>query len=198
LRRELGISPGERAVGTIAALRSWKGHDYLLEAAGILTARRKNIKFVIAGEGPRYNHLMEKADSLGIKERVLFLGYRDDVDNILSALDIVALPSYANEGVPQALLQAMAMEKPVVACSAGSIPEIVHDKKTGILVETKNPAALAESIASMLDNQAAAKTVAENARKLVESQYSLNHMVTRVEETYSRMLRTGHKEMKHG
>ncbi len=198
LRTKLGISREDKAIGTIAALRSWKGHDYLLEAAKILIEKRKGIKFVIAGDGPRYSHLMEKAASLGIKDWVLFLGYRDDINDVLSTLDMVVLPSYANEGIPQSILQAMAMEKPVVASSAGSIPEIIYNKETGILVEPKNPTALAEGITFMLDNQDLARTTATNARKLVESKHSLKHMVSRIEEIYSRMFQLKYKEMDHG
>src|SRR4030067_1347997 len=152
LRSKLGISKEGKAIGTIAALRSWKGHDYLLEAAKIIISdfipnksgqiSNLNIKFVIAGDGPRYNHLLEKHKTMGITDYVLFLGHRDDIPALMSMLDVIVLPSYANEGVPQSILQAMAMGKPVVATSAGSIPEIVYDKETGILVEPKNPSAL--------------------------------------------------------
>jgi glycosyltransferase involved in cell wall biosynthesis len=188
LREKLGISREEKVIGIIAALRSWKGHDYLLEATRVLLIEKhRDIKLVIAGEGPRYNHLVEKATFLGIKERVLFLGHRDDIPEILSMLDVVVLSSYANEGVPQSILQAMAMEKPVVASSAGSIPEIVYDKETGILVESKNPSALAEGIAFILDNKDFVKKVTANARRLIESKYSLRHMVEKVEEVYNNL-----------
>jgi glycosyltransferase involved in cell wall biosynthesis len=190
LRSKLGISKEEKAIGTIAALRSWKGHDYLLEAAKIiLDSRFTDLKFVIAGDGPRYNHLVEKVKSMGITNHVLFLGYRNDIPDILSMLDVVVLPSYANEGVPQSILQAMAMGKPVVASSAGSIPEVVHDKETGILVEPKNANALAEGILFMLDNHDFARRVAANARKLIETKYSLRHMVSRIEEIYNYLMR---------
>ena len=188
LRSKFGISKEGKVIGTIAALRSWKGHDYLLEAAKILIEKRKDIKFVIAGAGPRYNHLVEKAKSMGITNHVLFLGYRDDIPDILSMLDVVVLPSYANEGVPQSILQAMAMGKPVVASSAGSIPEVVHDKETGILVEPKNANALAERIVFMLDNYDFARKVAANARKLIETKYSLRHMVSGIEEIYNDLM----------
>ncbi len=185
LRAELGISQEEKAIGTIAALRSWKGHNYLLEAAKILIERRKGVKFVIVGDGPRYTHLIEKAVSLGIKDWVLFLGYRDDINDVLSALDMVVLPSYANEGVPQAILQAMAMEKPVIACNTGSIPEVTHDRETGILVEPKNSQALAESIALLLDTPDICSKVAINAKKFIESEYSLKNMVVKIEKVYN-------------
>ncbi len=189
LRRELGIGDKDRAIGTIAALRSWKGHDYLLDAAKILIEHNKTIKFVLAGEGPRHGYLAEKVSSLGIKDNVLFLGYRNDVHDILSALDIVVLPSYANEGVPQALLQAMAMEKPVVACSAGSIPEIVRDRETGILVEPKDPGALAGAITEILGNRDLASTVSASAKQMVDTRYSLKNMISSITDIYNKMCR---------
>ncbi|MBI4679823.1 MAG: glycosyltransferase family 4 protein [Nitrospirae bacterium] len=188
LRSKFGISKEGKAIGTIAALRSWKGHDYLLEAAKILIEKRKDTKFIIAGDGPRYNHLLEKSKSMGITDYVLFLGHRDDIPAVMSILDVIVLPSYANEGVPQSILQAMAMGKPVVASSAGSIPEVVHDKETGILVEPKNANALAEGIVFMLDNYDFARTVAANARKLIETKYSLRHMVDEIEEVYNDLM----------
>ncbi|HDK17276.1 MAG TPA: glycosyltransferase family 1 protein, partial [Nitrospirae bacterium] len=198
LRKTLGIADDEKAIAAIAALRSWKGHDHLLEAAKLLIGRRRGIRFIIAGDGPRYDHLKEKAASLGISDKVIFLGYRDDVNDILSAIDIAVLPSYANEGVPQAILQAMAMEKPVVSTTAGSIPEIVRDRETGVLTEPKNPASLAEGIELMLDNEDLAKTVALNARKLIDSKYSLKHMVLKMEEAYNLIFQRKHGEMNNG
>ncbi len=188
LRTELGISEGQKAVGTIAALRSWKGHDYLLEAVKLLIDKGRDIKLVIAGDGPRYNHLVEKAASLGIKDRVLFLGYRNDIPDILSLLDVVVLPSYANEGVPQSILQAMAMEKPVVACDAGSISQVIHNKRTGILVKPRNPLALAEGITSILENNDLAAAVTSNSRKLIRSKYSLEQMINRIQEIYDSLI----------
>jgi glycosyltransferase involved in cell wall biosynthesis len=188
LRMSLKISPEDKVIGIIASLRSWKGHDYLLEAAKIIIEKRKNIKFLIAGDGPRYNHLIEKTRLLGISEHVLFLGHRKDVPEILSILDIVVLPSYANEGVPQSILQVMAMEKPVVASDIGSIPEIVHNEETGILVESKAPYALAKKIIFLLDNQEFAKTLAANAKKFVESRYSVKNMADRIEEVYNTLI----------
>jgi glycosyltransferase involved in cell wall biosynthesis len=184
LRKELEIYKGQKVIGIIAALRSWKGHDYLLEAIKLLIDKGRDIKLVIAGDGPKYEHLAGKASALGIKDRVLFLGYRNDIPDILSALDVVALPSYANEGVPQSILQAMAMGKPVVACNAGAISEIVQDGRTGILVEPRDPVALTNGIASLLDNNELVKTITANARGLVESKYSLKQMVDKMENIY--------------
>jgi len=190
LREKLGISQGEKAIGVIAALRSWKGHDYLFEAIKFLVDTGRDIKLVIAGDGPRYEHLAGKASSLGIKGRVLFLGYRDDIPDILSVLDAVVLPSYANEGVPQSILQAMAMEKPVVACNAGAISEIVQAGRTGILVEPRDPLAITNGIASVLDNNELVKTITANARRLVESKYSLKHMVDKIEKLYNGLMQS--------
>lgn len=190
LREKLGISQGEKAIGVIAALRSWKGHDYLFEAIKLLIDAGRDIRLVVAGDGPRYGHLVKKASSSGIKGRVLFLGYRDDIPDILSVLDAVVLPSYANEGVPQSILQAMAMEKPVVACNAGAISEIVHDGRTGILVEPRDPLAISSGIASVLDDNELAKTITANARRLVESKYSLKHMVDKIEKLYNGLMQS--------
>jgi glycosyltransferase involved in cell wall biosynthesis len=186
---EVDVRSGEIIIGIIAALRSWKGHDYLFEAIRILLEKGRNVKLLIAGDGPRYNHLVDKAASIGIQDSVFFLGYRENIAEVFSICDIVVLSSYANEGVPQSLLQAMAMQKPVIACAAGSIPEIVLDKKTGILVEARNPDALARGISLMLDNTELTEKVAFNARKYVESNYSLSNMVEKIESIYNQLAR---------
>jgi glycosyltransferase involved in cell wall biosynthesis len=198
MRAELGIARDAKVITTVAALRSWKGHDYLLEAAKIMIEKRNDIIFLIAGDGPRRNHLNEKASSLGIQDYVRFLGFRSDVPEVLSTTDVFVLPSYANEGVPQAILQAMAMEKPVVASAAGSIPEIVRDKETGVLVETRNPLTLAAGIELVLDNPGEAVKTALRARQLIESKYSLGAMLEQIGFIYDKFTNslkdTGNKD----
>ncbi len=122
LREELGLAPETALVGMISVLRSWKGHATFLEAAARLIASAKRpLRFVIAGDGPGRDELAGKIAREPWKDNVTLLGHRDDVPNLLASLDVLVLPSYAHEGIPQIILQAQAMAKPVVATTVGGV-----------------------------------------------------------------------------
>src|SRR5204862_1422704 len=125
-------------VGMISVLRSWKGHDYFLEAAARILKKRQDVRFVVAGDGPRRETIRNQIAALGQQEKILTLGHREDVPNILASLAVLVLPSTAHEGVPQILLQAQAMGKAIVATTVGGIPEVVTDGETGLLVPPKD------------------------------------------------------------
>ena len=123
-RRELGISNDELLVGNVCVLRSWKGLDFFLETAAVMPSK---FKFIIIGDGPQMGHLKRKADSLGIdKKRIIFAGHKQDIERYFSALDLFFFTSYASEGVPQSLLQAIANGLPVVACRTPSVEETLQ------------------------------------------------------------------------
>jgi glycosyltransferase involved in cell wall biosynthesis len=113
---------------------------------------------------------------LGLTDCVTLLGHRTDVPNILASLDVLVLPSYAHEGIPQIILQAQAMARPIVATRIGGIPEVVEDGKTGLIVEPKDVSALAEAIGRLLDEPAFARNLSQNGRRQIEGKYSLDAM----------------------
>jgi glycosyltransferase involved in cell wall biosynthesis len=115
LRTELSISPRQPLVGTIAFLRSYKGLRYMIAAASLVRQRLRDVKFVIAGDGPEKPELLNQIERLGLSSIVELIGWREDISGILADLDVFVLPSIEGEGLPQALTQAMAMEKPVVS-----------------------------------------------------------------------------------
>ena len=147
-RRAVGLPVEVPIVGIVATLRSWKGHRYLLEAFRDLG--RPDALLVIVGDGPQREALEGQARALGIDARVRFAGNQADVAPWMRALDVFCLPSYANEGVPQALMQAMACGLPVVTTPVGSIEEIVRDGETGLMVVPQDAASLHAAIASLL------------------------------------------------
>jgi glycosyltransferase involved in cell wall biosynthesis len=136
-RLELGLPPNAPVVGIVATLRSWKGHRYLIEALRALPDARTRL--VIVGDGPQREALAALAAAPDIAGRVIFAGNRNDVAPWLQSFDVFALPSYANEGVPQALLQAMFTGLPAVTTDAGAIPEIAIDGETALVVPRKTP-----------------------------------------------------------
>ena len=108
------------------------------------------------------------------KGRVTLLGHRTDVPNVLASLDVLVLPSYAHEGIPQIILQAQAMECPVVATTIGGIPEVVEDGVTGLLVPPRDAAALAKKIAAILDDPDLDASLGQAARANIEKHYRLD------------------------
>ncbi len=181
LRQELGIDPPVALVGMISVLRSWKGHATFLDAAAILlkdTSRR--IHFIIGGDGPGREELNAKITQAPWKDRVTLLGHRADVPNVLASLDVLVLPSFAHEGIPQIILQAQAMARAVVATTVGGIPEVVEDGVTGLLIPPRNPEALAEKIAVLLDDPGLRVRLGRTARENVEKDHSLDGMGQRL------------------
>ncbi len=123
-------------IGIAATLRSWKGHEYLVQAFSRLSTRPSRL--VILGDGPQRETLRRQIMELGVQDRVFMPGDQRDVLPWLQAMDIFVLPSYANEGVPQAIMQAMLCALPVVTTPIGSIGEIVTHDSTGLLVKPKD------------------------------------------------------------
>jgi len=188
LRMELGLSPETHLIGMVSVLRSWKGHPDFLHAANEVKKRFPSAYFIIVGEGPRRRQIEEELLEMGIEDFVFLIGHRDEIPQILRDLDVFVLPSYANEGVPQALLQALAMKRPVVATNVGGIPEVITSEIHGLLCEPQNPEALATNILQILEKPARAREMACTGRQKVLEQFSLESMVNQLEEIYYRML----------
>jgi glycosyltransferase involved in cell wall biosynthesis len=177
LRQELDLTPDVALVGMISVLRSWKGHQTFLDAAARLVRESKRpLHFIIAGEGTMRVVLPDMIKQAGLEEKVTLLGHRTDVPNILASLDVLVLPSYAHEGIPQIILQAQAMARPVVATTIGGIPEVVEDGVTGLLVPPRDDIALAEKIGALLNDPALAVRLSQAGRTQIEATYSLDAM----------------------
>lgn len=177
LRTELGLADDVALVGMISVLRSWKGHATFLEAAAKLLADgKRKIHFAIAGEGTMRVVLPDMIKKAALDGKVTLLGHRTDVPNILASLDVLVLPSYAHEGIPQIILQAQAMARPVVATTIGGIPEVVEDNLTGLLVPPRDAAALAEKIGTVLNDPTLAFRLGKAARESIERAHSLDAM----------------------
>jgi glycosyltransferase involved in cell wall biosynthesis len=190
LRAELGLGPEVALVGMISVLRSWKGHGTFLDAAAKLIARGgREVHFVIAGDGPGRDDLARQAAQAPWRGRLTLLGHREDVPNVLASLDVLALPSFAHEGIPQIILQAQAMARAVVASTVGGIPEVVEDGATGLLVPPRDPAALAAALAGLLDDAALRARLGATARAGVEKEHSLDAMGARLLGLYGEIER---------
>jgi glycosyltransferase involved in cell wall biosynthesis len=188
LRQELGLAPDVVLVGMISVLRSWKGHATFLDAAAeLLKSASRPIHFVIAGDGPGRDELVAKIELEPWKGCVTLLGHRADVPNVLASLDVLVLPSFAHEGIPQIILQAQAMARAVVATTVGGIPEVVKDGVTGLLVPPRDPVKLAEKIRAVLDDADLRKRLGQAARANIEQKHSLDAMGERLLGLYEKL-----------
>ncbi len=186
LRVSLEIPAKAFLFGSLAVLRSWKGHLYLLEAFKELLNEgpAAAIFLVLVGDGPYRPVIEAKIKELAVQDRVRLAGYHHDVAPWLALMDAVVLASYANEGVPQALLQALAMAKPVVATQVGGIPEIILSGQTGLLVPPKDPHCLAQAMRRLMEDPELGRRLASRGRRLVQENFSLEHMAVAVERVY--------------
>jgi glycosyltransferase involved in cell wall biosynthesis len=179
-RAQLGLPVDGFIVGIVATLRSWKGHRYLLEAIADLP----EVLLVIVGDGPQRAALGEQVASLHLDARVTFAGNQADVAPWLSAFDMFCLPSYANEGVPQALMQAMATGLAVVSTPVGAIGEIVHNEVTGLMVPPKDAKALAAAIARLRMHPADRAQYGKAALATATQRFGLDIMVRQMEAVF--------------
>lgn len=184
LRRAYGIPPHAPLVGIVAVLRSWKGHEDFLDAASLVVQKIPDARFVIVGDGPRSSNIREYIDRLGLAASVTMTGYRTDVAAVLASLDVLVLSSYGHEGVPQAILQAMAMEVPVVATNVGAVSEVVRDGDTGLLAPPRDSQTIAAHIIAVLRQDELRRALASSARRLIEERYRLDAMLDRVAALY--------------
>ncbi|HEX7558273.1 MAG TPA: glycosyltransferase family 4 protein [Usitatibacter sp.] len=177
-RAALGLRADAKIVGIVATLRSWKGHSYLLKAVAAM--RRPEVLLAVVGDGPQRAALEQLAATLGIAEQVRFAGDQADVTPWLNAFDVFCLPSYANEGVPQALMQAMACALPVITTPVGSIDEIVEAEVTGIIVPPQNEVRLRVEISKLLDDGERRRELGAAARERARARFGEALMVERM------------------
>lgn len=180
-RAALGLPADAFIVGIVATLRSWKGHRFLLEAIQPLA----DIQLVIAGDGPQRSALEAQVESLGLKQRVHFAGNQKDVPPWLQSFDLFVLPSYANEGVPQALMQAMACGLPVISTPVGSIDEILIDGETGLMVVPQDVISLRAAIERLRSDGGLRASLGAAARNRAEARFGADLMVSRMERIFA-------------
>jgi len=182
-RADLGIGASQRVIGTVGNLFAVKGQTYLLKACKALADAYPNIALLIAGEGEELSSLRKEASDLGIADNVKFLGFRSDVPSLLQAMEVFVLPSLS-EGLPLSLLEALALQKPVVATNVGGIPEIVQDGLAGFLVPPGSPEALAERILLLLRSPATADRFGKAGRRRVEEAFDVAKMIEEYQSLY--------------
>jgi len=185
-RKELGIKGSGPIIGLGVRLTEQKGITYLLQAMPEIIKAVPDVTLVIAGDGTLKNKLRHEAETLGIKEHILFLGSRLDVPQLLKLFDIYVLPSLW-EGLPMVLLEAMAARCPIVATDVGGVSNMITDGKNGILVEPENPRRLANEIVTLLTNSELRQRLVENGARKFNADFTADRMTKKYEKLYQRM-----------
>jgi glycosyltransferase involved in cell wall biosynthesis len=183
LREEYHMPAEAQIAGVVARLEHEKGHPTLLDAWPRVMRRVPNAWLLVVGEGSRRPELEAQAAALGIVERVVFTGRRDDVPAVTAALDVAVLPSY-REAQGLTILEAMALSRPVVASAVGGIPEMIEDGRTGLLVPPHDPDALAAAIIRLFTDHAYADLLAKGGHDLVHERFCVELMVAAIEDIY--------------
>lgn len=187
LKSELGLTDNARLVGFLGRLSFEKGADILIRAAPAILRKQRTAHLVVVGDGPERADLERMAQELGIFKRVHFLGYRQDIPEILSALDVVAVPS-RQAGFELILAEAMASGVPVVASKVGPIPEVIADGETGLLVPPQDHEAFADAIIKLLGQPDRRKRMGEAGKKRVLEKFTVQKMVSQYEALYERLV----------
>lgn len=186
LRAELGIPDGVPVIGTVARLRPQKALTVLIEAFAELAGSHPSCRLVIVGDGECRGKLEMAAQSAGVLERVHFPGQRTDIDTVLEAFDIAAMSSDF-EGLPLFVFECMAHRVPLVATDVGGLRDAVDNGRTGVLVPPRDPAALAEALGRLVDDDELRRGLAEAAAERM-GDFTMERAVQRVGELYDRLL----------
>jgi glycosyltransferase involved in cell wall biosynthesis len=176
IRKELGLAASAPLAGTIAALRPEKNHELFLRAAARVREQIAGARFLVVGEGPRRELLVQLASELGLNDAVYFLGNRTDIPEILAALNVFVLTSKI-EASPVSILEAMASGKPVIATRVGSIPDMVVDGETGFSTDVDDLDQVCDRLSALLADPALARRLGEAGRGSALDNWSLERMV---------------------
>jgi glycosyltransferase involved in cell wall biosynthesis len=192
IRRELGVAAGDFLVGNVGRLAPQKGQRHLIGAMPMLLARVPSAHALIAGGGDLEDYLRDLADEVGVAERVHVLGPRRDVPALMHAIDAFVMPSIW-EGFGLVLLEAMAAARPIVASRVATIPEVVVDGETGLLVPPGDAAALAEALARLAASSDLRRELGERGRERLSREFSVEKMVGDTELLYRELVEEGRR-----
>ena len=193
-RQTFGLDPTVPCFGIVGMLLPWKGHEVFLKAAKAVVARVSNAHAFIVGAAPNADKVYERrlralAHDLGIGDRVTFTGYRADIPDILTILDVVIHASIQSEPFGRVITEAMAMKRPVVATNAGGPTEIIEDGRTGFLVPPGDHEAMADRVVALLEDRALAERVGDAGSREAARRFPADAHARLVQRVYEQVLR---------
>jgi len=192
LIKELGLSPNAFIIGAVGRLSLERGYIYLLKAAKKVIESFPSVVFLLVGDGYLKDSLIAETERLGIKDKIYFLGFRNDIHNIISVMDIF-ISSSLKESFGLALVEAMAAGKAVVATKVGIALDIIKEGETGILIEPKNREAIYKAIARLLTDEKLRDKIAASAKNLIVERFSCQQMVAKYQQAYLDLVNNGKK-----
>ena len=182
-----GTPPGRTVLGAVGRLSAEKGFDLLIRSAAHLLGRGADLELWIVGAGDERDPLARLAMELGVADRVRLFGFRSDTIDLYQAMDVFVLSSL-REGLPNVLLEAMALEVPIVATRIAGVPRLVEDGENGLLVDPGDFLELSVAIERLLNDRTLRVRITASARRTVEMRYSFAVRMERVRELYDRLL----------
>jgi L-malate glycosyltransferase len=197
IRAELGISPEAPLIGVIGRMVPVKAYDNFLSMAPAIMKSRPDSKFILVGDGPLKEELQLQAAQMGIAGSVIFTGFREDVLDIIDALDIFVISSL-HEGIPMALLEAMTLCKAIVSTAVGGINEVIQDNRSGLLVKSREPADLAAACLKIINDHALRSKLELGARSRIDEEFSIDTLKQKVMTLYKNTLPTAEKMISAG
>jgi glycosyltransferase involved in cell wall biosynthesis len=187
-RQQFGLLPDTPVIGIVASLREQKGHKTIVDALPLIQQTVPEVRCLFVGEDWLHGEIHRYVCEKQLEQVVIFTGFRTDIPELLTMFDLFLLPSLW-EGIPRALLEAIAMQKPVIVTAVGGIPEIVEAEKTGLFVPPEDPKALAKATTYLLNNPEIAIKMGQEGYKRVQQFFSLDSVVAKTEEIYDQLLR---------
>jgi glycosyltransferase involved in cell wall biosynthesis len=185
-RKEISVSDKCLLIGNIGRLSPEKGQADFIKAASLVLKERKDVKFVLIGKGDDEVGLKELTQELEITHEVIFAGYRDDMQNIYNSLDLVVQSSYT-EGMPNVILESLAMEVPVIASDVGGTAEVVDNNETGLLMPPGKPEEIAEKILLFIHDRNMFGEMAKKGRRHVEANFNFDARTKKLSFIYDRV-----------
>lgn len=184
-REKWGIRPGEFVVGILARIEPYKGHADILDALSALTKEGRSVRLLIAGSGDFERELREKAGTLGVSEKVSFLGFQSDVAPFLSVLDVQLNASYGTETSSLSILEGFSMGVPAIVSDYGGNPWLVDDCENGLIFKTRDSAALARCIADVMDDRARLSEMSKRSREIYKERFTGEIFAKNIENVYT-------------
>jgi len=187
---ELAINTGDFIIGNVARLETRKGHKFLIDAFKNIVEMQENsqVRLLIIGEGNKREYLENYTQELNLGDKVIFTGYREDVEELMAVMDIFVLTSL-REGLPRVLVQAAAVGIPSVAFNVDGVPEIIKDNYNGFLVNVKDTEQLENRIIQYMNNKELVSLHGRNGREFIENRWSIKGMVDRIDKIYQNLVR---------
>ncbi len=191
-REKWGIGE-EVVVGIVARLTEVKGHKYFIDAAEIISRDNDNVRFFIAGIGPKEEELKELIKQKGLTDKVVFTGFVDEIYEVFNIIDINVISSLS-EALCLSLIEGMSVGKPSVAADTGGIPEVIKNGYNGFLVPAGDAEGLADAILKLIHDPGLRKAMGDRGREIMEKSFTAEIMAEKIEELYESVARKNRRE----